>query len=146
MSGKVEKSLSDKLKKKITGVREITKLAGDASSREYYRIISEKASFVAMVYPKADNGGIARVRKFTEVYRNGGLSVPDITDQIGDNILIQEDVGDISLQKYLLKASENDLVEVKRGICLILEKLKKIQPSRTESVMDIKTSNIFRQP
>jgi len=79
-----------------------------------------------------------RVRNFTDIYRDVGLSVPEIVDQIGNNILIQEDIGDISLQRYLLEGSENDLLKIKTEIHSILEKLKNIPTFHTEYVMDMK--------
>ena len=75
--------------------------------------------------------------KFTDIYRNEGLYVPEIIDRIDDNILIQEDMGDISLQKYLSVASGNELLKIKKEIQSILERLKRISSDRTDCLMDM---------
>ncbi len=137
MNEKIESTLSRQLRKKIRSIKDIIKLAGDASAREYYRIVTGKGSLIAMVYPEEDEGGIESVRNFTDIYRNGGLSVPEIVDQIGNNILIQEDIGDISLQRYLSEGSGYDLLEIKTEIHSILEKLKNIPVFQTRYVMDM---------
>ncbi|MEN8223353.1 MAG: phosphotransferase [Acidobacteriota bacterium] len=138
MNEKTEKAVTGQLKKKIHNIKKVVKLAGEASSREYYRIVTGSGTLVAMVYPENNPGEIEKVRTFTDVYRNNGLNVPGIVDQIDEKILIQEDVGDISLQKYLSDVSEKELLEVKNKIRSILEKLKSIPSGLTGYMMDKK--------
>ena len=61
MNEKTERSLTDQLKKKISHVKKITKLAGDASERKYYRIVTGNGTLVAMVYPDGNAAEIESV-------------------------------------------------------------------------------------
>ncbi len=136
MREKAEKAVTVLLKKNIRNIDKVIKLAGDASSREYYRIVSESGALVAMVYPRDNPEEIERIRVYTELYRSNGLNVPEIIDQIGERILIQEDIGDISLQQYLSEATEEDLLKIKIKIHSILECLKSIPLDRARYKMD----------
>lgn len=136
MNGKTENALAGRLKKYINNIEKVTKLTGDASIREYYRIFTGSGSMVAMVYPCSNSEEIERIRTYTDLYRSHGLHVPEIVNQIGDDILIQDDIGDISLQHYLSVASEEDLFKVKVEIHSILEQLKSIPRELTRYIMD----------
>jgi len=136
MNGKAETTLAGRLKKHIKNIEKITKLTGDASIRDYYRIFTGSGSLVAMVYPCGNSEEINRIRAYTDLYRRNGMHVPKIIDQIGDDILIQDDIGDISLQQYFSESSEDDLLKVKVAIDSILEQLKSIPPEQTLYIMD----------
>ena len=96
MNEKADSPVHIRLKELFPHSLRIEKLTGDASAREYFRIIAPKKPMVAMVYPAGGAGEeIRRVIGFTELYKKSGLNVPDILDRPAENILIQEDVGDL---------------------------------------------------
>jgi len=125
-------------KKHISGITNISKLAGDASTRDYFRISRGDNTFIAMVYPENVPEEIDRIRNLTEIYREAGLKVPGIIDQFGENVLLQEDIGDVSLQEYLKGIATTEVMLIKNKIRSILEQLKRISPSNTDSLMDLK--------
>lgn len=124
------------LKNSVSGVRSVLKLAGDASVRNYFRLFLGDHSIIAMVYPESSKDEIDRIKALTKNYMDAGLNVPVIIDQIGDNILLQQDLGDMSLQKYLSTASGEDTVRIKGDIKKILERLKTIPAEKTGFKMD----------
>lgn len=112
-------------------------LTGDASVREYYRITIREKSMVAMVYPQGGSDEeIRRVIRFSGIYREAGLNVPEIIDRPDENILIQEDVGRLSLQNHLASLPHGDLPVVKKEIHDILEKIGAIPSEETGWEMD----------
>lgn len=137
MKEKTDRAVINHLKNSVSGVRRVLKLAGDASARDYFRLFIGDHSVIAMVYPENNNNEIRRIRTLTKNYIDAGLNVPEIIDQIGDNILLQEDLGDVSLQKYLSDASGEDIVRIKDDIQIILEQLKSIPAEKTVFEMDL---------
>jgi len=127
-----ESKIKAVLKKNIRGVFEISSLAGDASTRKYYRINKKNKTLIAMVYPQKARNEIKKILKLTLCYNEAGLNVPLIIDQIDENILLLEDLGDTSLQSYLSKANKREKVEIRDRIKKILEKISKIPINNTD--------------
>ena len=137
MKEKTDQEVINHLKHNVSGVERVSRLAGDASTRNYFRLFTGDQSIIAMVYPENNSEEINRIRALTQSYTEAGLNVPGIVDQIGDNILLQEDIGDISLQNYLSDASEEKILEIKNDIQIVLEQLKNIPPGKTGFKMDL---------
>jgi len=137
MREKTDQEVINYLKHHVSGVERVSRLAGDASTRNYFRLFTGAQSIVAMVYPENNSDEINRIRALTQNYREAGLNVPEIVDQIGDNILLQEDLGDISLQNYLSDASGEETLEIRNDIQIVLEKLKNIPSGKTFFNMDL---------
>ncbi|MCX6111865.1 MAG: phosphotransferase [Proteobacteria bacterium] len=93
----------------------ITLLAGDASTRKYYRVTSLDKSLIFM---KCDpfNNDDANVRSL-EAYSGMGINVPEVYELFPElGVLVQEDIGDLHLQnikdKGLLKKYYKDVVDM----------------------------------
>ncbi len=138
MKKETELAVIENLTKKIRGAKKISKLAGDASSREYFRVFTGEDTLVAMVYMENNPEEIGRIENLTKIYMEAGIRVPEIVDQIGDNILLQEDVGDISIQNYLSNASEKNYLKIRDDIGSILKKIKNIKASNTDFELDLR--------
>ncbi len=137
MKEKTDQETINYLKDHVEGVEKVSMLAGDASARNYFRLFKEDETMVAMVYPKNNSEEIIRIRDLTGSYRDAGLNVPEIVGQIGDTVLLQEDLGDISLQNYLSDASEEEILKIGNDIKIVLEQLKSIPSGKTSFKMDL---------
>lgn len=75
------------------------KIRSEASRRCFFRIRHEKSNLVAMVYPEPSRGEVERFLAVQNIYRSHGLRVPRIHDVLGDQVVLQEDAGDLLLQR-----------------------------------------------
>jgi N-acetylmuramate 1-kinase len=85
----------------------IRPLSGDASTRRYFRIVDGTRTYVLALYPEPfvpDGHPFLEVRELLESY---GLPVPGIVSVDGaKGAVLQEDLGDSTLQEVLRDASE----------------------------------------
>ena len=82
---------------------QLTQLAGDASTREYFRYISgTNESFIFTLYPEAFDPLHFNYKEIHELLKGIGLPVPEIINMDGKlGIVLQQDLGDNPLQKHL---------------------------------------------
>jgi aminoglycoside/choline kinase family phosphotransferase len=99
---------------------QVTKLAGQASSRMYYRIAGPQSSYVAMVLPpdatksdEATSGSAPTELPFLNVHRylaRAGVPVPVVhTVALDQGVLLLEDLGDTTLELALKVRSPHEL-------------------------------------
>jgi N-acetylmuramate 1-kinase len=85
-------------------------LTPDASTRKYYRVFSGAVSdetFIISLYPAPFNAHDNSFVDVSRLFERAGLPVPRIIDVADtDGIILQEDLGDTSLAKWLSDASE----------------------------------------
>jgi N-acetylmuramate 1-kinase len=85
-------------------------LTPDASTRKYYRIFSDADSdetFIISLYPAPFNAHENSFVDVSRLFERAGLPVPRIIDVADtDGIILQEDLGDTSLAKWLCDASD----------------------------------------
>jgi aminoglycoside/choline kinase family phosphotransferase len=97
------------------GTIRIVPLSGDASTRRYYRLIDGGRSCVLALYPEPfapEELTFLSVRTLLEGY---GLPVPGVLDVDGARgIVLQEDLGDWTLQEVLGKAGAREREELYR--------------------------------
>jgi aminoglycoside/choline kinase family phosphotransferase len=74
-------------------------IRSEASLRGFFRIRQGRKSCVAMVYPEPKRAEVERFCAMQEIYRRHGLRVPRIDEILGDQVVIQEDAGDLLLQR-----------------------------------------------
>ncbi|HMV48143.1 MAG TPA: phosphotransferase [Blastocatellia bacterium] len=83
-------------------------LTPDASTRKYYRIATAQASqatLIVSLYPSPFNPLDNSFLDVTKLFEQAGLPVPKIIDAAGtEGIILQEDLGDVSLAKWLSDA------------------------------------------
>ncbi len=75
------------------------RIRSEASLRGFFRIRQGRESRVAMVYPEPKMAEVKRFCAMQEIYRRHGLRVPRIDEILGDQVVIQEDAGDLLLQR-----------------------------------------------
>ncbi|MCT4642377.1 MAG: phosphotransferase [Bacteriovoracaceae bacterium] len=81
-------------------IENIDRLTGDASTRRYYRVYTNKVSFVVCLdNPSDEDNSFVKVQKFLE---SKSVSVPKIYDKdLSKGYLLEEDLGDITLLSLL---------------------------------------------
>ena len=82
-------------------IREITRLEGDASTRQYLRCRDASgASCILTVYPTAVDADRFSYRQIYELLRNIGIPVPEIIAvDTAHGFLLQEDLGNLSMER-----------------------------------------------
>ncbi len=126
------------LEKKIKNIEKIEKIRSEASNRSFFRIYKGNYTLVAMVYPDENRNEILKIKRLRSVYIDNKINVPEIKDIIDNRIIIQEDLGCLSLQKLFLKSNVSRKKEILNQVCEILLKLKQIPIDRTKSILDVK--------
>jgi len=124
------------LSSKIPGITEIKKIRGEASVRSFYRIHIHDKPFMAMVYPTENKEEIEKVRRFTSVYTSRGLDVPKIIDTIDHRIILEEDLGDLLVQKAYASSTQTQRQNYIEIIADTLIKLKNTSASLTPALLD----------
>jgi hypothetical protein len=93
----------------------VAPLSGDASTRRYYRVVDGGTSYVLALYPEpfvAEELSYLSVHGLLEGY---GLPVPATVDvDAGRGIVLQEDLGERTLQAVLEGAGEAERTELYR--------------------------------
>lgn len=74
-------------------------IRSEASRRRFFRIRFGGKTLVAMVYPEPAPVEVERFCAVQRLYRERGLRVPRIDRVLDDRVVIQEDAGDLLLQK-----------------------------------------------
>lgn len=85
-------------------------LTPDASTRKYYRISSETAparTFIVSLYANPFNPQSSPYLDVTRLFHAAGLPVPEVIDVAGtEGIILQEDLGDISLALWMQETDQ----------------------------------------
>ncbi len=77
----------------------LQKIRSEASRRSFYRLRQGKKTLVAMVYPEPAPAEVDRFCSLQKIYLEHGLRVPRIDEVLDDRVVIQEDAGDLLLQR-----------------------------------------------
>ena len=87
----------------------ILPLAGDASSRSYYRVVDGNQSYILMSWEpfKPEDYPFIQV---TELFKNHGVNVPEIISVRGDDgLMLLEDLGDLTLERKFWEFQDDSL-------------------------------------
>jgi aminoglycoside/choline kinase family phosphotransferase len=112
------------------------KIPSEASRRSFFRIVFGKKTFVAMVYPEPAPAEIERFRSVQEIYRAHGLRVPGIEEILGDRVVIQEDAGDLLLQRSWRACGGSERVRLLNECREILYRLATVPPVLATARLD----------
>jgi N-acetylmuramate 1-kinase len=107
--------------------RRVEKLAGDASTRVYFRAsYPEKGNAVIMLQPhpgRNEEEGFLEIQEFLEALR---LPVPRVYAHYGNQgLVILEDLGDNLLESVVERASKSRLKEIYRGAVNLLVSMRR---------------------
>ncbi len=111
----------------------VQKLIGDASSRQYFRLVFEnEGSYVLAAYPEPFKLDDFTFQNVYDIFRAVGLPVPEIIAADGElGIVLQEDLGDESVQKRLRQSTQEEYC---RLMCRAIDLLILIQTEATKVV------------
>lgn len=133
-------------------VLKVDKLTGDASTRRYYRIFSDHATYVVCLdEPLKDNQGEPNFVKLQRVLHTEGVRVPLIFDKdLSLGYLLEEDLGDQTFIKEIakIKSTEEEYRFYKEAIDLIINfhKIKSEKyASETFTQMAFDTAKLFQE-
>lgn len=86
----------------------VRKLLGDASARQYYRYVTDSGiSYILAAYPEPFDTGSFSYNQIYDLFQSIEVPVPEIEGVDGNlGIVLQQDLGDESLQKTLIRADE----------------------------------------
>jgi aminoglycoside/choline kinase family phosphotransferase len=117
----------------------VQKLIGDASSRQYFRLVFEdEGSYVLAAYPEPFKLEDFTFQNVYDIFRTAGLPVPEIIAADGElGIVLQEDLGDESVQKRLRHSTPEEYCGLMcRAIDLLIiiqAEATKVVPPKTEA-------------
>lgn len=111
----------------------VSKLIGDASSRQYFRYVTDfEKSYILAVYPEPFDPESFTYRQVYELLKEICLPVPEILQMDGAlGIVLQEDLGNQTLQKYFMTCSSRDRDRLLR---LAIEYMIRIQKEGSRAI------------
>ena len=107
----------------------LSRIRSEASQRCFYRISWGRKSLVAMVYPAPSRLEVDRFRTVQKIYRNHGLRIPSIEAILDDQVVIQEDAGDLLLQRAWRAAGRGERLRLIESFREILVALAAVPPA-----------------
>ncbi len=114
----------------------LSRIRSEASQRCFYRISWGRKSLVAMVYPGPSLLEVDRFRTVHKIYRNHGLPVPGIETILADQVVIQEDVGNLLLQRAWRASGMDERRRLLSACRDILDKLAAVAPALATPRLD----------
>ncbi len=123
-----QKKIEDK-----TNIENIDKLTGDASTRRYYRVFTQKKSYVVCLdNPTEEKNKFVEVQEFLE---KQNVCVPKIYDMdLNKGYILEEDLGDLTLLSQLSNIESLD--EEFNIYKNIINKLIELQSINKKSILD----------
>ena len=115
---------------------QLHKIRSEASQRRFFRIIWEKQTCVAMVYPEKSPEEISRFLKLRGIYETNGLRVPGLIEILDDQAVILEDAGDLLLQRAWSLGSSSERSRLLAQCRKILIKIAVVSPQVTAARLD----------
>ncbi len=88
----------------------VAKLVGDASARQYFRLVLDSGrSFILAVYPEPFDPDHFSYRQIAQLLEEIGVPIPRILSMDGGlGIVLQEDLGNLSLQRHLVRSERKE--------------------------------------
>ncbi len=112
------------------------KIHAEASRRSFFRLRRGRHTLVAMVYPEPAPEEVEKFCSRQRVYRQHGLRVPRIDRVLGGQVVLQEDLGDLLLQRAWRLAGVAERRRLLDGCRRILGQLAAVPPSLAGARLD----------
>jgi hypothetical protein len=131
---------------------ELRKIHAEASRRSFFRIQWGRKTLVAMVYPEPSAIEVGHFCALQKLYRELGLRVPRIETVLDDRVVLQEDLGDLLLQRAWRQAGAGRRLallaqcrEILAGLAAVPAALAtaRLDPARRKWEMDFFISHFF---
>lgn len=128
----IESFLNEAVKHKKYSIHEI---AGDASSRKYYRILFDDGNTAILMDDDTFNPKIEAFLKIDSLLLNAGVRVPQIYAQdLKHNFLLLEDLGNADLASYVGTKQEKEMLL--SAVDILLQIYKNVQRPHDIKSMD----------
>lgn len=115
-------------------IEKIIKLAGDASTRQYFRVFYKGSSFIVALYPESFDALTHPFCDVTKLFLIAKLPVPKIVSVSAEyGLMLLEDLGDERLQDWLTNASP---IEQKRAYQEAIELILAIQNATSLAIKE----------
>ena len=130
-------SSMESLKKYFDAGLHIEALAGDASTRRYYRLKNNDKNYVVCM----DNP-TTKEKKFDfelvqEVLKKNGILVPEIYDVVHDKgFLLEEDLGDNTMLTEISSMKEEEVLQYYKSAIDIIINIQKIKQEERSKIFD----------
>jgi aminoglycoside/choline kinase family phosphotransferase len=114
----------------------VDKLAGDASTRRYYRLFTEKTSYVVCLdNPQTDMSMPHAFVSKQEFLKKAGVRVPDVLDaQLSRGYILEEDLGDVTFLTHLARIDDpNEEMRLYRKVVEQLLTLHRLPRTKIEA-------------
>lgn len=112
------------------------KIHAEASRRGFFRLRRGRQTLVAMVYPEPAPGEVEKFCSRQRDYRRHGLRVPSIERVLGNQVVLQEDLGDLLLQRAWRLAGAAERRRLVDGCRRILGRLAAVPPRLAGARLD----------
>jgi len=115
--------------------KSIAPLTGDASTRRYYRVVTDKKSYVSCLSEPLEQDSDSDFLNVYNIFSDSDVRVPKIYDHnIKKGYFLQEDLGNITLLSYVsLMLDEGKIYETYREIIDILIRIHAIPADQSFS-------------
>lgn len=111
----------------------LTKLKGDASARQYFRLLEDGKTSVLAAYPEPFLPESFPYLQAYQLFQRVQIPVPRILEMAGDlGIVQQEDLGDSTLMEYLLEGHSGERREWFRQAIDFIVRLQLARPSQLD--------------
>jgi aminoglycoside/choline kinase family phosphotransferase len=114
----------------------LQRIRSEASRRSFFRIRRGSNTLVAMVYPEPAPDEVEQFCAVQRIYREYGLRVPRIHEVLAEQVVIQEDAGNLLLQRAWPSGSPRDRQRLLDQCREILGSLAAIPPDLAASRLD----------
>ncbi|GEM_PF-435680 len=114
----------------------LEKIHAEASRRSFYRLFAGTFTRVAMVYPEPSPQEVEKFCAMRRIYHDHGLRVPAIDRVLADQVVLQEDLGDLLLQRVWRGAGSRDRGRLLGQCREILEALAAVPPVLAATRLD----------
>jgi aminoglycoside/choline kinase family phosphotransferase len=114
----------------------LQKIRSEASRRSFFRLRRGGKTLVAMVYPEPARAEVERFCSLQKIYRERGLRVPRIDQVLDDRVVIQEDAGDLLLQRAWHAADPGARLRLLDQCREILGRLAAVPPDLAAARLD----------
>ena len=126
-----------------TIIKNIEKIKGDASSRKYFRVITEDCSYVVCL---CDQKAFDSFTLLHKVFKSNNIPVPRIFDQdLKRGYLLQEDLGDSTLLDYLQYLDEGQEFEIYKKVLDKLAMIQRVDASLSPSLASFDRDGLFSE-
>ena len=122
-------------------VKRVTKLMGDASEREFYRVFTTKGNFIFLLYPFPVNKELNLIKAY-ELYTKSDLPISKIFHiWFEKGAFLLQDLGKESLQRFVRNKNTKEISQI---YCQAIDLIQEIQKRGLANIDESYFSNRYK--